>query len=180
MFEFSCSSIPIYICSDGSNPSGGGGGGDPSKWSGAIKKRGLQGAFIHFCREIPVSPAALLEKGFRYRNFSKSTINQLKMKIELEVKSNNLIGPASSNQASLKHRHSADNFNLEADGPRGVKAISDNLTYKEVRIQAVAGRIFKNTSTVTSHINETHNSVIKGSYGPFLCTYLLSFVFTLV
>ena len=58
------------------------------------------------------------------------------MKIELEVKSNNLIGPASTNQALLKHRHSADNFNLEADGPPGVKAISDNLTYKEVRMQA--------------------------------------------
>jgi len=123
---------PTQNSGDGSNPSGGGGGGDPSKWSGAIKKRGLQGAFIHFCREIPVSPAALLEKGFRYRNFSKSTINQLKMKIELEVKSNNLIGPASTNQALLKHRHSADNFNLEADGPPGVKAISDNLTYKEL------------------------------------------------
>ena len=76
------------------------------------------------------------------------------MKIELEVKSNNLIGPASTNQALLKHRHSADNFNLEADGPPGVKAISDNLTYKEVRMQALVSRIFKNPSTVTSRINE--------------------------
>ena len=77
------------------------------------------------------------------------------MKIELEVKSNNLIGPASTNQALLKHRHSADNFNLEGDGPPGVKAISDNLTYKEVRMQAAVSRVlFKNPSTVTSRINE--------------------------
>ena len=47
-----------------------------STWKGTIKQRGLQGAFIHFCKEIPVTPNTLLNKGFRYRNFSKSTIEK--------------------------------------------------------------------------------------------------------
>ena len=58
-----------------------------SSWSGSIKKRGLQGAFIHFCKEIPVTPNSLLRKCFRYRNFSKASIIKLSVEVESELKS---------------------------------------------------------------------------------------------
>ena len=98
------------------------------RWSGAIQKRGLHGAFIHFCRDIPVSAAWLVDKGFRYKNFSKATIQQLKMRIEVEVKSMNLMTDNSlSNNRSL----SADNVQGTA-ATGNVKAISANLAYKQV------------------------------------------------
>jgi len=117
----------FYNSSSGSDHGGSESG---QKWSGAIKKRGLQGAFIHFCREIPVSPRTLLEKCFRYRNFSKATIAQLKMKAEIEVKSLNL--PLSEQSTFNQRTQSADNVHDSTNGSDQVKAISNNLTYKQL------------------------------------------------
>ena len=107
-----------------------------STWKGTIKQRGLQGAFIHFCKEIPVTPNTLLNKGFRYRNFSKSTIEKehaiigadLKAKADGEV----YLADVSSITSDRYNRTVVSEVRSDIPDASLLQALSKILSYKQL------------------------------------------------
>ena len=76
-----------------------------------------------------MTPSTLLDKCFRYRNFSRSTLEKTKMRMELDIKSKGHIPNNSS--SCLNRSQSASRLNDFANA-EAIKAVSTNLTYKQV------------------------------------------------
>ncbi|XP_059081665.1 GTPase-activating protein skywalker-like isoform X2 [Tigriopus californicus] len=70
---------------------------NPSKRQ-VIQKEGLNSTFIRFCREIPVSPSAILERGFRFRGLSTALIQKSSLQIEINIKAKGLLNHSSKTQ----------------------------------------------------------------------------------
>lgn len=99
--------------------------GNDAKWKGSIKNRGLKGAMYHFCKEIPCSPNALLNRCFKFRGFSRAEINKIAVQVEMDLKSRGIVN-------GFKTRsQSADNF-PSPDCRDRINAESTTLAYKEL------------------------------------------------
>ena len=100
-----------------------------SKWSGIIGSRGLQGAFMYFCQEIPVEPNNLLKKGFKIRGFSRESIEKTYLRTEIDLKARGVLPAMNSNPGG--RRSSGDNLPT-TDAMHRINAVSETLTYKDV------------------------------------------------
>ena len=105
-------------------------------WNGSIKQRGLQGAFIHFCKEIPVTPNSLLNKGFRYRNFSKNSIDKFTIIVEtdLKVKADGelYLADVSSFTSDYKNRTVVSDVRGDIPDASLLESLSSILTYNQI------------------------------------------------
>ena len=107
-----------------------------SSWKGSIKQRGLQGAFIHFCKEIPVTPNSLLNKGFRYRNFSKSSIDKINSLVEIELKAKTdgelYLADASSFTSDNKNKTVVSEVRGDIPDASILQSLSSILSYNQL------------------------------------------------
>ena len=107
-----------------------------SSWNGSIKQRGLQGAFIHFCKEIPVNPNNLLNKCFRYRNFSRSNIqkanNLMEMELKVKLDGEIYLADISSVTSDNKNRTVVSDVRGDIPDASALQALSSILTYKQL------------------------------------------------
>ncbi len=88
-----------------------------------VRRKGAAEAFLDFCRDVDVSPDELLKRAFSYRGLSRSAIAAIALSAEAEVKA----GGFASNCRS----RSNDNL-PDAGAVDNIRAVSDNLTYKQV------------------------------------------------
>ena len=107
-----------------------------SSWTGSIKQRGLQGAFIHFCKEIPVTPNSLLNKGFRYRNFSKASIDKFTIIVEADLKAKAdgelYLADVSSFTSDNKNRTTVSDVRGDIPDASLLESLSSILSYKQI------------------------------------------------
>ena len=107
-----------------------------SSWNGSIKQRGLQGAFIHFCKEIPVTPNSLLNKGFRYRNFSKASIDKFTDIVVSEYKTKTdgemYLADVSSFTSDNKNRTTVSDVRGDIPDAALLESLSSILSYKQI------------------------------------------------
>ena len=105
-------------------------------WKGTIKQRGLQGAFIHFCKEIPVTPNSLLNKGFRYRNFKTASIEKTNKLVELEITATAhgelYLGENSSFTTDNRNRTVLSDIRGDIPDVSLLQDLSSILTYKQL------------------------------------------------
>lgn len=95
-----------------------------SNFNGAVKNNGLRGAFYKFAKEIPVSPATILQRSFKFRDFGRAKIQKHYLSIEIDLKAKGLTFHA-------ERTRSEDNL----PSPRAledIRQVSDTLTYKQV------------------------------------------------
>jgi len=67
----------------------------------SAKKDGLDKTFAKFCKNLNISPEDLLKIAFKFPRFSKSDIQKLSVKLEIEAKANKLhraVGRSKSNE----------------------------------------------------------------------------------
>eukprot|EP00095_Tigriopus_kingsejongensis_P002050 maker-scaffold254_size236139-snap-gene-0.9 protein:Tk02050 transcript:maker-scaffold254_size236139-snap-gene-0.9-mRNA-1 annotation:"tbc1 domain family member 24 isoform x4" len=90
-----------------------------------IKKQGLNSAFIKFCQEIPVSPSVILERAFRFRGLSRSSMDKMNLRIEIDLKAKGF-----SSTAGKSRTHSGSGL----PSPKAldeIRDVSDTLTRKQ-------------------------------------------------
>ena len=95
-------------------------------FSDSVKKLGLSAAFHKFAQEIPVSPGALLDRSFKFRDFGRAKIRKHCLRIETEIKARGL------STAHGDRSRSDDNL-PSAKALDDIRKVSDTLTYKQVR-----------------------------------------------
>ena len=85
---------------------------------------------MYFCREILVSPDALMSKAFGIRRFSRATLQKTFLRTEVQLKAT---GHLNTNRV-IGRTMSHDNLPTP-EAMDGITAKSSNLTYKTVRQQ---------------------------------------------
>lgn len=99
-----------------------------SKWQGLIESRGLMGAFMYFCREIPVNPDALLRKSFRIRRFSRAHLQKTFLRTEVQLKANGHL-----NTSRIPGRTKSNDNLPTSQSVDQIQATSTTMTYKTVK-----------------------------------------------
>ena len=87
----------------------------------SAKKDGIHKAFAKHCQHLNISPEELLKTAFKIPRFSKSDIQKLTVKLEMEAKANKL------------KRRSRSNEELSRDGGLNTKGVSHNFSTPQHR-----------------------------------------------